>query len=200
MLGSLKTKINETYEGSLKLLLSSLMNRKNAYMYTPEVDNQAIVQDRILSELDSIIRFFERKKFEVFKENARKKSKVDYTWLISVPYKPYKIPPLERMEIETLAYQIKPEHVGFCLNQFKNQINSDTQVMDIPLILKQTVKKRLGDYEKERYQTQLARGSLLRRMRSDPRVCPSLTELQDMKEGVVISNSIAITVTFNSGL
>ena len=187
MLESLKTVINDAYEGSLRLILSTLINRKNVYMYIPEVDDQALVQERIMSELDATIKFFEHKTFEIFKEKARRNSKVDYTWLISVPYRQYKIPPLERMEIETLAYQIRPEHVGQCIRQFKSLITSSSKVADIASLMKQTLRKILGDYEIEHYKAEITRGNILKRMRSEQKVYPS-TDIFELKEAGVISN------------
>lgn len=187
MLASLKTVINEAYEGSLRLLLTTLINRKHVYMYVPEVDGQALVQDRIISELDATIKFFEHKKFEIFKEKARKNTKVDYTWLISVPYRQYRMPPLERMEIETLAYKVKSEHVGLCIKQFKSLINSSTKVSDIPSLMRETLRKLLGDYELQNYRAEISRGSIFKRIRSEQKIYPC-KETMEFKDTGVISN------------
>ena len=186
MLGSVKTAVNEAYEGGLRSLLSKLLNRKNAYMYSPQPDKQTLVQDRILSELETTLKFFEKKTFEVHKEKLRQKSKVDYTWLMSIPYKQYKMLPLERMEIETLAYQIKPEDVGPIVRRFNEQIIQGTTITHIPTLMMQTLRKMLGEYEIERYATELSRTSIMRRIRSESRVYPELFEMKDV---VVITNS-----------
>ena len=174
MLGALKTVLADAYEGGLRSILSGLLNRKHVYMYVPEANKQAVVQDRITCELDTTIKFFLRKKFDQFKEEARQRNKCDYSWLISIPAPRYKIPSLERMEIESLAYQVKPEHVGECIRQFRARFSGTTTVEDIPSLMIHTLRKILGEYESERYNSEISRpSSVLRRMRSEPKVYPS---------------------------
>ena len=187
MLESFKTALYEAYEGSLRSILLTIINRKNAYMYMPEPDKQTLVQDRIISELENTIKFFEKKKIELQKEKIRQKSKVDYTWLMNIPYKKYKIPSLERMEIETIAYQIRPEDVGLCIRRFKDQIIRSTVPGDIPNLMMQTLRKLLDDYEVEKYTTEFTRNTFLRRIRSESKVYPS-PELFEMTDSVVITN------------
>ena len=91
------------------------------------------------------------------------------------------------MEIETLAYQIRPEHVGQCVRQFKILITGSTKVADIPSLMKQTLRKLLGDYEIELYKAEISRGNILKRMRSEQKVYP-LGDIFELKDAGVISN------------
>ena len=190
MLGSFKTSISEAYEGSLRSILYRLINRKNAYMYAPTIDSQSVVQESIMGELDLTVKFFEKREFEIFKERARQTSKADYTWLITVPIKSYKIRPLERMEIETLAYQIKPEHLNTCIRQFRNRISLETETEDLPALMKQTLRKILGEYEVIRYTTELNKMGLLKRIRSETRVYPASPDHQPDQAVITNSNSV----------
>ena len=194
MLGTFKTSLSEAYEGSLRSLLYRLINRKHAYMYTPTVDSQSVVQESIMAELDLTVKFFEKREFEMFKEKARQSSKADYTWLITVPIKSYKIRPLERMEIETLAYQIKPEHLNTCIRQFRKQINIETETDDLSGMMKQTLRKILGEYEVLRYTSELNKMGLLQRIRSETRVYPAMGDQQhQLQHQAVIANSNSLT-------
>jgi len=179
MLGSIKTVLTDAYEGSLRSILSSLINRKNVYMYVPETDSQALVQENIMYELDGMIKLFERHQFEVFKDNARRSSKVDYTWLISIPFKRYRMPPMERMEIETLAYGIKPVHTSYCIKLFRSNIHHKTSMIDIPGIMIQSLRSVLTEYEVIRYTSELSKGNILRKIRSESKVYPSTNVIED---------------------
>ena len=120
-------------------------------MYVPGVDEQALAQDCIMHELDQTIKSMEKENFELFKANTRKLSKVDYTWLITIPCKHYKIPPMTRMEIETLGYKIKPEDITYCLRLFKSQVSITTPIPQIPITLAQILRQVTTEYDIVRY-------------------------------------------------
>ncbi|OWF41563.1 protein RD3-like [Mizuhopecten yessoensis] len=115
----------------------------------PERDQQGQVSDSLMNELDFQIKELERLERENDQEQKRKETGVDYSWLISAPPKTYEIPQLERLELEGLCYQVKPEETGKVLNLFRDALLNEPKPSQLSRILRACIRQILEQRPKE---------------------------------------------------
>lgn len=199
MLDTFKEALFEICENGIRAMLSSLLYRKDVYIYIPVTDEQALVQDNILQELEASIKMIEREKFELFKAASRKATKVDYTWLINVPSYHYKIPTMDRMEVEALAYKIRPEDTLKCVKCFRSLVTPDTGLGEVTLILLSVLRKQVSQYQFDKVppntDSAVSAWSVIRKIRSDSKVYPVM---RDLEGDLQLNNVNVSSIDFNA--
>lgn len=116
----------------------------------PPIRNaKTVVADSIMSELDYSIKEIEKVKLQREQEESRKKTGVDYSWLMTTQPKGYEIPQLERLELEELFYQVKPEECGKILTLFRDSLLNDPEPYELPSIMKACTRQILQQRPKE---------------------------------------------------
>lgn len=115
----------------------------------PERDQQSQVSDSLMNELDYQIKELEKLEREHDLDKKRKETGVDYSWLISSPTKSYEIPQLERLELEGLCYQVKPEETGKVLSLFRDTLFNEPKPNELSRLLRACIRQVLDQRPKE---------------------------------------------------
>ncbi|XP_060079214.1 protein RD3-like [Ylistrum balloti] len=115
----------------------------------PERNQQSQVSDSLMNELDFQIKELEKLERENDQEKQRRETGVDYSWLISAPTKYYEIPQLERLELEGLCYQVKPEETGKVLNLFRDALFNEPKPSELSRIMRACIRQTLEQRPKE---------------------------------------------------
>lgn len=120
----------------------------------PGRDAKTVVADSMMSELDHNIKEIEKMKVQKEQEETKKKTGVDYSWLITTPPKGYEIPQLERLELEELFYQVKPEECGKILTLFRDALLNDPQPFELPSLMRACTRQIIQQRPKEQSLTE----------------------------------------------
>ncbi|XP_070559935.1 protein RD3-like [Ptychodera flava] len=115
----------------------------------PEKSETVVVTESLLLELDTQIRENERIAREKDHEEKIKRSSVDYSWLISTPPKNFEIPQIQRLEIEELCTKVKPQESGKVITRFREVLERNPKVQEIPLLFKSVIQQVLQERPKE---------------------------------------------------
>lgn len=136
----------------LKSVWKSLVS--NDQSKPPSKNEKSMVADSLMSELDYNIKELEKVRIDKEQEETRKKTGVDYSWLITTPPKGYTIPQLQRLELEELFYQVKPEECGSILALFRDSLLNEPQSSELPSIFRACVQQILQQRPKEQSLTE----------------------------------------------
>lgn len=131
----------------LKTALKSLMSQDQKTL--PERDEKTMVADSLMSELEYNIKELEKLNYQRQQEENRRKTGVDYSWLITTTPKGFEIPQLERLELEELFYQIKPEECGKILTLFRDALLNEPRPCELPSLIKSCARQIVQQRPKE---------------------------------------------------
>ncbi|XP_078001170.1 protein RD3-like [Glandiceps talaboti] len=115
----------------------------------PEKSESVVVTESLLLELDTQMRECERVVREKEHDDKMRRSNVDYSWLISTQPKAYEMPQIQRLEIEELCTKVKPQESGKVITRFREVLDRDPQVQEIPLLFKAVIQHVLQERPKE---------------------------------------------------
>lgn len=141
---------------------------------------------------------FDAIKREEENQQRRKETGVDYSWLISTPKKSYEIPHIERLELESLCYKLKPTESTQVLSLFRDALLNEPKITDLPKIFKACINQVLEKRPKEESLVEwvtkrsVSLGSSSLRLRPTIRVSPGT-----MSAGGDPENSIQMTESPN---
>ncbi|OQV24233.1 hypothetical protein BV898_01776 [Hypsibius exemplaris] len=149
----------------------------------PEKSESQLVSESLLHELDLAVKEIEeRNRIRDAEERKRTgNQKVDYSWLIDpirLHKRPYEIMPGERMEIESLCWQILPAECSKVIMQFREYLAREPMVQEIPVLfracLNQTLQSRpLQDPEPP--------ASLMTKVKRSNKVIPFSQSMMNMR-------------------
>lgn len=162
----------------LKSVWKSLVSHDQS---KPPVRNEkSMVADSLMSELDYNIKELEKIYNQKELDQTRRKTGVDYSWLVTTTPKGYQIPQLERLELEELFYQVKPEECGKILTLFRDTLLNEPQPSQLPSLLKacvrQTLQQRPKDPSITEWVSQKTMGLATLKGRHAAKVMPSVEE------------------------
>lgn len=115
----------------------------------PERDEKMLVCDAIMGEVDYYIKESEQIQREKEQEERRRKTGVDYSWLVSTAPKTYEIPQLERLELEELCCQVKAIETSKILSLFRDTLLNEPKPYEIPRIMRACITQILQQRPKE---------------------------------------------------
>lgn len=146
----------------------------------PGRNEKSMVADSLMSELDYNIKELEKIFNQKELDKTRQKTGVDYSWLVTTTPKGYQIPQLERLELEELFYQVKPEECGKILTLFRDTLLNEPQPSQLPSLLKacvrQTIQQRPKDQSVTEWLTQRTMSIATLKGRHAAKVTPSTDE------------------------
>ncbi|XP_055353790.1 protein RD3-like [Paramacrobiotus metropolitanus] len=148
----------------------------------PEKSESQLVSESLLHELDCAIKETEERNYQREQEERKRTQKVDYSWLIDptrVSKYSFEISQGERMEIESLCWQILPTECNKVIMQFREYLSREPMVQEIPVLfracLTQTIQSRPA------MDGESAMGSHLEKVKRSNKVMPFAQSMIDMR-------------------
>ena len=146
----------------------------------PEKNEQLLVTESLMVELEEQCRTIEEKMHEEEQEDNRRRTGVDYSWLVSAPKKTFEISQIERLELEEMFYKVKPAECGQVISLFRDALLNDPALTDLPRIFKACVRQVLDKRPKEETLTEWVTkhtiGLANMKIRPPSRIVPFATE------------------------
>ncbi|XP_076447657.1 protein RD3-like [Babylonia areolata] len=107
------------------------------------------VAESLLSEVDYHIQELDQALQRQRRFEQRSRTGVDYSWLISEAPKPYKIPQLERLELEELCMKLEPCEYSKVVMLFRNAVVKELKTENLPRIMRSCVLQALEQRPKQ---------------------------------------------------
>lgn len=127
-------------------LLRSFSTEKSLGLEKPQ---STVIMESLFMELEYHIRELEDKQREKDKEERRKKTGVDYSWLVTSTPKRYEISHIDRMELEEFGRQVQPAECSKVISLFRDAIATEIDYTKLAGLLKTCIKQVLEGRPKE---------------------------------------------------
>lgn len=130
------------------MLLSSFGSKLQTNRTPPSKPDSVIVGETLMNELESQMKECERLQQEKEQEEKRRTNTADYSWLITTPgKKSYHLSAVERLVLEELSSQVRPDDSGEVITQFRTIIESrpTLKVSEIPEVFRCIIERYLAE-------------------------------------------------------
>lgn len=131
------------------MLLSNFGSRLQATNVPPSKPDSVIVCETLMNELESQMKEIERLQAEKDQEEKRRTNTADYSWLMSSPTKnTYHLSPVDRLVLEELSSQVRPDDSGEVITQFRTIIESHStpfELSEVPKIFQCIIERYLAE-------------------------------------------------------
>ncbi|GAU93372.1 hypothetical protein RvY_05325 [Ramazzottius varieornatus] len=147
----------------------------------PEKSESQLVSESLLHELETAIKETEARNRARDLEERKRNLKVDYSWLIDpvrLHRRPYEIMPGERMEIESLCWQILPSECNKVIMQFREYLAREPAIYELPGLFRGCLQQTLQSRPVQ--ETDLPQQGLLKGKRSN-KIIPFSQSMVDLK-------------------
>ncbi|XP_020906299.1 protein RD3 [Exaiptasia diaphana] len=125
------------------MLLSSFGSAKAP----PTKPDSVVVCETLMGELEGQMKELERLRTVKESEEKRRKNEADYSWLMNTPRKNvYRLSPVDRLVLEELSSQVRPEDSGHVIKQFRTIV--ETHMLDlseIPKVFRCVIERYLSE-------------------------------------------------------
>ncbi|CAD5119252.1 unnamed protein product [Dimorphilus gyrociliatus] len=139
-------------------LLRSFSTEKSIGLEKPQ---STIIMESLFMELEFHIRELEEQEREQEKQERRKKTGVDYSWLVTSTPKRYEISHIDRMELEEFGRQVQPVECSKVIALFRDAIAAERDYTKLAGLLKTCIKQVLEGRPKEETMSEWMHKSLV---------------------------------------
>ncbi|KAL8595153.1 hypothetical protein ACOMHN_013826 [Nucella lapillus] len=117
----------------------SIWKRSGELARLSKRDEHLSVADTLLAEVDFHIQELEQVLSMRHREEQIMRTGVDYTWLVSEQQKVYRVPQLERLELEEICLKLAPTECSRVVTMFRESLLREPKLEDLARIMRSCV-------------------------------------------------------------
>ena len=153
-------------------------------------DPGVAVTESLLMELDYHIQETCVSRREREMAQQREKTGVDYSWLASKAAKPYRMPQVERFEIEELCAKVLPAECGRVMEVFRISMARQPPANEVPRILRSIIIQVIEDRPRDEESSWISKSLVNLRARANSnRITPAESGFEELEMGSSTSRS-----------